>query len=522
MNAKTTSKKNQVVSKNIFEREELVKKAEEISKTLRASSWKDLETHGKFAKNDKISFISDDMLVAGCDIGSETHYLRAIDTRGRELSPKAFPFRNNAEGFASAKAWLLELAARHGKTQIVVGLEPTGHYWFCLAAWLVSNGISVVQVNPYAVKQTKELEDNSQRKDDLKDPKLIANLVKDGNYGMPYLPEGNYADIRRYALFRDQLMEDRTRAVNRLHRELTICFPEYKDAFGKVDGAFTMALLQVAPFPADLKAIGADGIRDLWHAAKLRGRGYSRAEEIIRYAEQSVGLQDGVDASREAVIHFAGQVAACGKPPGNPGHRRNHPLRHHLGDGRPLPFRHGQGNPEDERHEPRRLQLRQTPRRNQDQPSREEAVAVLAVPSSQIRDVACVGIQGDPRVLHNARTQPPEEDAVAGRHRLQAPSGHLCHLQERHALRSKEDAAGHPEADQHRNASRCVIRPSRKTYLKDEVPGLCRAARKRSRAEQGPGRNPEKTANGICGCRVHCLQYAQKKLVGKEPDKQEL
>ena len=45
MNAKTTSKKNQVVSKNIFEREELVKKAEEISKTLRASSWKDLETH---------------------------------------------------------------------------------------------------------------------------------------------------------------------------------------------------------------------------------------------------------------------------------------------------------------------------------------------------------------------------------------------------------------------------------------------------------------------------------------------
>ena len=308
MNAKTTSKKNQVVSGNISKCEELSKKTEEISKNLRASSWKDLETHGKFAKNDKISFISDDMLVAGCDIGSETHYLRAIDTRGRELSPKAFSFRNNAEGFASAKAWLLELAARHGKTQIVVGLEPTGHYWFCLAAWLVSNGISVVQVNPYAVKQTKELEDNSQRKDDLKDPKLIANLVKDGNYGMPYLPEGTYADIRRYALFRDQLMEDRTRAMNRLHRELTICFPEYKDAFGKVDGAFTMALLKVAPFPADLKAIGADGIRDFWHAAKLRGRGYSRAEKIIRCAEQSVGLQDGVDASREAVIHFAEQI----------------------------------------------------------------------------------------------------------------------------------------------------------------------------------------------------------------------
>lgn len=54
---------------------------------------------------------------------------------------------------------------------------------------MISNGISVVPVNPYAVKQTKEIEDNSQLKDDTKDPKLIANFVKDGNYGMPYLSE---------------------------------------------------------------------------------------------------------------------------------------------------------------------------------------------------------------------------------------------------------------------------------------------------------------------------------------------
>ena len=72
MNAKSSSKKNQVVAANIFEREELVRKAEEIGKDLRAYSWKELETYGKFAKNDKISFISDNMLVVGCDIGSES------------------------------------------------------------------------------------------------------------------------------------------------------------------------------------------------------------------------------------------------------------------------------------------------------------------------------------------------------------------------------------------------------------------------------------------------------------------
>ena len=67
----------------------------------------------------------------------------------------------------------------------------------------MNNGVSVVQVNPYAIEQTKEGEDNSQLKDDTKDSKLIANLVKDGNFGMLYLPEKLYADIRRLSMFRD-------------------------------------------------------------------------------------------------------------------------------------------------------------------------------------------------------------------------------------------------------------------------------------------------------------------------------
>ena len=308
MNIKGTKKKNQVV--NVMEQQELLKKAEVIRENLIASTWRELETSGKFDKNAKLSFISDDMLILGCDVGSETHYLRAIDTRGRELSKSAFPFSNNSEGFQAAKEWAVKIAAEHDKKQIVLGLEPTGHYWFCLATWMVSNGISVVQVNPYAVKQTKELEDNSQLKDDTKDPKLIANLVKDGNFGMPYLPEKLYAELRRLSMFRDQLSEDRIRAINRMHRELKIYFPEYKDALGKVEGSFSLELLKQAPFPTDLTALGTDGIREIWHNAKLRGRGYSRSEEILDYAKSSVGIKEGMDAGRTAVKWFVGQIQA--------------------------------------------------------------------------------------------------------------------------------------------------------------------------------------------------------------------
>ena len=173
---------------------------------------------------------------------------------------------------------------------------------------MITNGISVVQVNPYAVKQTKELEDNSQLKDDRKDPKLIANLVKDGNYGMPYLPEGLYADLRRLSMFRDQLTEDRIRNINRLHREMKIYFPEYKEAFGKLAGTFSIRLLKKAPFPKDILDLGEAGIKNIWHEGKLRGRGYNKAGEIVRLAKESVGLNDGTEAGKAAVKWFAEKI----------------------------------------------------------------------------------------------------------------------------------------------------------------------------------------------------------------------
>ena len=308
MNVKGTKKKNQDSTVNIFEQQKNIVKAEAIKNSLKASTWRELETKGKFDKNKKLSFISDDMLILGCDVGSETHYARAIDTRGRELSKSAFSFSNSAEGFESLLDWSTKLAAAYDKNQIVLGLEPTGHYWFCLATWLVAKGISVVQVNPYAVKQTKEVEDNSQIKDDTKDPKLIANLVKDGNFGMPYLPEKLYADIRRLSMFRDQLNEDRIRNLNRLHREMKIYFPEYKDAFGKLDGAFCLEVLKVAPFPDELVALGTEGIKKIWHDAKLRGRGYVNATSILECAKKSIGIKDGAESSKKAVKWFVNRI----------------------------------------------------------------------------------------------------------------------------------------------------------------------------------------------------------------------
>ena len=110
MNVKANQTKKQVNVENqanlLLSKEELRKRMEGVEKELKSYTWRELETNGKFAKNDKLSFITDDMLIVGCDIGSESHYIRAIDIRGRELGKGAFEFSNTAEGFENAKAWM--------------------------------------------------------------------------------------------------------------------------------------------------------------------------------------------------------------------------------------------------------------------------------------------------------------------------------------------------------------------------------------------------------------------------------
>ena len=290
------------------EQAEFVKKCEEIIKGLQAHSWKDLEVGRKFRRNEKLDLITADSVIVGCDIGSVKHFIRAIDAQGRALTSKPFSFDNDEEGFKAAYDWMIGIAAQNDKTQIVLAMEPTGHYWFCFAAWCTSHGITVVQVNPYAVKATKEIQDNSQLKSDRKDPGVIAELAKNGNYSVPYIAEGTYASLRELELFRERVMEDRVRDNNRLCQEMDKYFPEYRRIYKDVDMVFSLAVLAKAPLPEDIVRIGEDGIRALWHSEKLRGRGYSKAAELLEKAQQSVGLRVGQVQARMSIQYLVRSI----------------------------------------------------------------------------------------------------------------------------------------------------------------------------------------------------------------------
>lgn len=249
-------------------------------------------------QNKKIEAVTEKTLVIGIDVGSETHFARAFDHRGIEYSKKPFKFSNDEAGFAELKTWILEHMKVHDKDKVMPGMEPTGHYWFNLGKFLQDNDMKPVLVNPHHVKKSKELDDNTQNKNDRKDPKVIAGLVREGRYMIPYLPDGVYADLRTASNMRFQVQSELTRILNRISRWFSIYFPEYKTVYGNLDAASGMLVLKKAPLPEDILALGVDGINKIWRDAKMRAVGKKRAQTLVDAAEHSIGSKEGAISAR--------------------------------------------------------------------------------------------------------------------------------------------------------------------------------------------------------------------------------
>ena len=229
--------------------------------------------------------------IVGVDIGGEKHFARAILARGFEVSKKQFPFMSTEDGFDSFVSWAYNLANSHKLIKIMIAMEPTGHYWFTFAAFLKRYDVHVVLVAPQHVKHSKEMDDNTQEKDDRKDPIVIARLVPEGRYLIPYIPEDVYAELRAAFNRRCELVEEQVRIANRMIRWFDIYFPEYRKVYGRIDAKTGIMILKRAPLPADILGIGVDGICQIWKDAKVRGYGPKKAKQLFAAAEHSVGME---------------------------------------------------------------------------------------------------------------------------------------------------------------------------------------------------------------------------------------
>ena len=250
----------------------------------------------KYTQNEKIMQITENTLIIGVDIASEVHYARAFDYRGIELD-KVIKFDNDILGFKVFSDWITDIAKKNHKQHVMVGMEPTGHYWFTFAQHLEENDIKIVLVNPYHVKTTKELDDNSPTKNDRKDPKTIAMLVKDGRYMEPYIPKGIYSELRNAMNTRWQLAKKLNSIKNQVKRWIKIYFPEFNNVFADWEGKAALMTLKELPTPEKIIKLDAPEIVAIWRKKISRAVGIKRATKLIKAAKKSTGIKEGLIAA---------------------------------------------------------------------------------------------------------------------------------------------------------------------------------------------------------------------------------
>lgn len=253
----------------------------------------------KFKAQDKqnqlIENITVHHLVVGVDIAQEVHVARAVSFRGIALGTP-LEFGNHREGFKLFDRWIKDLLKTYKLSNVIVGMEPTGHYWFSLARWIVAQGIEAVLVNPHLVKKNKENRDNTPSKSDRKDALVIADMIKNGYYSpVRFHPEA-YEELRILMANRETVTKRLNSAVNQIHRWVDIVFPELRQVFKILTCTSAIATLRTFPLPKEISRLNTEQVLDGWKQYVKRHAGVKRAELLISLAKSSVGTTQALHA----------------------------------------------------------------------------------------------------------------------------------------------------------------------------------------------------------------------------------
>ncbi|MDR0490398.1 MAG: IS110 family transposase, partial [Oscillospiraceae bacterium] len=229
----------------------------------------------------------------------EIHWARMTDYRGVDLS-KPVKVHNSMDGIENLLEKIQKLRIKHGCDQVVIGMEPSGHYWRALGWYLKLHESKpvLVGVNPYHTKQAKELNDNSQTKSDPKDALVVAHLIRDGRYFDTYLPEDEYAELRQLNTERQRIMKQISRANNILIALLDEFFPEYATVWSDVTCPTSLELLKIYAFPSDIMSAPHDKLLKDIRMASSGTEGTRLMEKMIRAASHSIGVKEGLRAVR--------------------------------------------------------------------------------------------------------------------------------------------------------------------------------------------------------------------------------
>lgn len=269
----------------------------------------------KFKAQDKqnqlIEKITAQHLVVGIDIAQLIHVARAVNFRGIVIGNPLF-FSNDEEGFQILVRWIQSLQAAHNLNSVIIGMEPTGHYWLNVSRWLSEKQFEVVLVNPHLVKKNKENRDNTPSKSDKKDALVIADMVKNGYYSFIRNTPEAFEELRVLLSNRDSIVTRLVSAKNQIHRWVDVVFPELRQVFKNLMCRGSLATLRLFPTPEELRKLTPQDVIRGWKSIMQRQPGDKKAQTLIALASHSVGSKQATHAYKLHLIQLLAEYdLAC-------------------------------------------------------------------------------------------------------------------------------------------------------------------------------------------------------------------
>jgi transposase len=245
--------------------------------------------------------ITNATLIVGVDIGKAFNAVGFMDKEGNVLGSCAKLY-NNREGFEEFINLIEGLKAKHHLRDVLIGMEPTGHYWRKLAYFAKDHGYEVRFVRTTALKHHREIDESSSAKSDQRDALTIANITREGKYIDTVIEDGLLRQLRTLSKARERLLRYSVSAKNSLHAALDDYFPELHEIFWSMGSRSLWAILEQCPFPQDVVLMKLSTLRNLIAQSSRKKAGSAvKAEKLIEAAQKSIGVKQIGNADRYRV-----------------------------------------------------------------------------------------------------------------------------------------------------------------------------------------------------------------------------
>jgi len=116
------------------------------------------------------------------------------------------------------------------------------------------------------------------------------------------MPEGVYREIRVAMETRERYVKQITIIDNKVQRWLSIYFPEFRTVFKDWSGQGALIALKNFATPEKVKAKGIESIASMWKAEIKRAVGTKHAIRLVRAAETSVGIKEGIKSAEYDLV----------------------------------------------------------------------------------------------------------------------------------------------------------------------------------------------------------------------------